>query len=86
MKKNGWIVDRKYLENEKMDGKERWELDKDWKRESLNCITGRAYYQKKIEDRVMERISWSEARARVYELRPPINPPFVVAHATFHEL
>lgn len=22
----------------------------------------------------MERISWSEARARVYELRPPINP------------
>lgn len=33
----------------------------------------------------MERISWSEAHARVYELRPPINLPwFVVAHATFH--
>lgn len=59
-------------------------------------VTGTAFARRKAREqplvgeewtaaRVMERISWSEAHARVYELRPPINLPwFVVAHATFH--
>lgn len=59
-------------------------------------VTGTAFARRKARERplvgeewtaarVMERISWSEAHARVYELRPPINLPwFVVVHATFH--